>query len=327
MLRYMLRNPDMLTLVLVYAYVLVQKSEAANFCAVSADHRMADCHGQYLEHVPKESLPVSLEEVDLSHNSLTVIHNTDFSHLPHLKVLKLFYNNISIIEDDAFRSNRLLEYLNIFNNSLKVVPNKALRDLTRLKNLDMSNNFFDKVALGDVFSTFTGLRELSVGGPFVKELKRSDLIALRNISLLKFAFKSGSSLMKYEPGSLKYLQTENMWFDVAIDNIPNVLIDMLNDLANKSFYNLRFRNLFEFVYYTGDNDIFQGLRHIKAHTLVFHRGKFNENLLRMALINIQQSPIKELGLFYIDFARSPTFVDDGAGSSVTNLALDRLVLL
>ncbi|XP_041962403.1 toll-like receptor 18 [Alosa sapidissima] len=311
---------------LVLEVYTVQKSKVAHFCSVSNDHRRADCRGQYLGHVPKESLPVSLEQVDLSHNILERIHNTDFSHLPHLKLLNLEYNNISVIEDDAFRFNSLLEDFNIFNNSLTVIPNKALRNLTRLQNLEMSNNFYNEVALGEVFSTFTSLRKLSVGGPFVKELKKSNLIALKNLSLFKFAFKSGPSLVKYEPGSLKFLKTKEMWFDVAMDNIPNELNVMLNDLANKSFDHLRFRNLFEFVYYTGDGDIFQGLQHIRAQQIVFFRGKFNEKLLRMALINIQQSPIKELGLYNIDFARSPTFVDSGAGSSVTNLTLNHLVL-
>ncbi|XP_012673360.1 toll-like receptor 18 isoform X2 [Clupea harengus] len=310
----------------VHAYISIQQTELKHLCSVSDDQRRADCRGQHLDRVPKENLPVPLEEVDLSYNSLQRIHSTDFSHLPHLRVLNLEYNNISAIDNDAFTFNSLLEDLNIFNNSLAVVPNKALTNLTRLRNLEMSNNFFGEVALGDVFSTFSGLQELSVGGPFVRELKKSNLLALKNISLFKFAFKSGSSLLKYEPGSLECLKTNNMWLDIAMDNIPNVLNAMLNDLASKSFYALRFRNLFEFLYYTGENDIFQGLRHIRAQQLIFHRGKFNENLLRMALINIQQSPIKALGLFFIDFARSPTFVDSGAGSSVTNLALDRLVL-
>ncbi|KAL2084374.1 hypothetical protein ACEWY4_019892 [Coilia grayii] len=306
--------------------ISIQRIEASHFCSISDDQRRADCRGQHLDRVPKENLPVSLEELDLSHNSLQRIHNTDFSHLPRLTVLTLEYNNISVIEDEVFAFNPLLENLNIFNNSLMVVPNKALANLTRLRKLDMSNNFFSEVALGEVFSTFTSLQELSVGGPFVKELKKSNLVVLQSISLFKFAFKSGSSLLKYEPGSFGFVKTKNMWFDIAIDNIPHELHTMLSDLANKSFYALRFRNLFEFVYYTGDYDIFQGLRHIGAQQLIFHRGKFNENLLRMALINIQQSPIKALGLLYIDFARSPTFVDSGAGSSVTDLALDLLVL-
>lgn len=304
----------------------VQQTEVAHICSVSDDQRSADCRGQHLDHVPKESLPTTLEKLDLSHNRLQRIRNTDFSHLTRLAVLMLEYNNISVIEDEAFDFNPLLEDLNIFNNSLTVVPNKALAKLTRLCKLDMSNNFFTEVALGNAFSNFTSLQDLSVGGPFVQELRQSNLIALQNVSLNRFAFKSGSSLLTYEPGSLRFVKTKNMWFDIAVDNIPHELNTMLSDLANKSFYSLRFRNLFEFVYYIGQEDIFQGLRHIRAQQLIFHRGKFNENLLRMALMNIQQSNIKALGLLYIDFARSPTFVDSGAGSSVTDLALDLLVL-
>ena len=59
---------------------------------------------------------------------------------------------------------------------------------------------------------------------------------------------------------------------------------------------------------------------------MFYRGKFNEELLRMALLNLQKSPIKNLGLLFIDFARSQIFVNSEQASSVTNLALEKLFL-
>ncbi|XP_028837140.1 toll-like receptor 18 [Denticeps clupeoides] len=309
-----------------YHSLTFAKTETNYSCVVSTDQRRADCSGRHLDHVPKAELPSFVEEVDLSHNILQAISSGDFSHLPRLRVLQLQYNSITLIEDDAFSSNPLLENLNIFNNSLDAVPNKALSNLTGLRNLDMSNNFYSEITLDDVFSTFTRLQYLSLGGPFVKRLQRKDVLALRNLSLERFSFKSGPSLQVYEPGCLSIIQTKNMWFDVAIDNIPHVLPNILQDLAKKTLNVLRFRNIFEFTYYTKDDDICQGLQNINAQKLVFYRGKFNEKFMRMVLINLQVSPIKALELLFIDFARSPSFVDSGAGSSVTNLALDSLVL-
>ncbi|KPP78709.1 toll-like receptor 2 type-2-like, partial [Scleropages formosus] len=292
-------------------------------CNISLEKRFADCKGLHLTQMPI-GLHSSLEELDLSSNALQGIREGDLSNLTKLRVLRLQYNNISVIEDQAFQYNTLLEDLNIFNNSLRSIPAKALEPLSKLRILDMSNNFYTEATLPDIFSTFTQLKILSMGGPLIPSLKKDDFWTLQNITLEKFAIKSASSLLRYELGCLKFIRTTRMWFDVALDQRPDALPLMLQDLANKSFTELRFRNLFEFTYYTGKEDLLQGLKHIRMRQLVFYRGKFNENLLRMALVNLQNSSVKSLGLLFIDFARSPTFVDSGSDSSVTNLVLDEL---
>ncbi|KAM6910415.1 toll-like receptor 18, partial [Xenentodon cancila] len=295
-------------------------------CRIYNFGRSADCRGKQLDSVPKRQLPATLDYIDLSYNILQAVSDTDFHHLPQLRVLELQYNNISHIDNDAFKSNTLLEYLNIFNNSLQYIPAAALTPLLNLQKLLMSNNLYRHATLAGSFSRLVKLQVLSMGGPLVMGLKKDDFQPLKNIKLEGFAIKCSSNLSYYEPGSLEIIQTNQMGFDMAIDQRPNALHHMLRDLANKTFTVIQFRNLFEFTYYVGDDDIFQDLRYVKAHQLIFHRGKFNENLLRMALLNMQVTPIKRLRLQYIDFARSPTFVDSGAGSSITNLALDKLDL-
>ncbi|XP_066538604.1 toll-like receptor 18 [Hoplias malabaricus] len=295
-------------------------------CLISSDKHAANCQGLRLHRVPVEDLPTSLEILDLSYNFLQVIQKTDFVGLPLLRVLWLPYNNISVIEDEAFQDNPLLEDVNIFNNSLTIIPSKALAPLRQLKSLEMSNNLYTEAILDDVFLNFANLKVLSMGGPFVRSLKKGDIDVLQNVFLEKFAIKTGSSLDVYEQGYLKNIQTKNMWLDVAIDNRTYALPMILNDLANKTLVALRFRNLFEFKYYTDKNDLFYGLQYINSQQLIFHRGKFNEELLRMALVNLQKSPIKVLALLFVDFARSQTFVDSEQASSVTNLALEMLLL-
>uniref|UniRef100_A0AAY5ELG9 TIR domain-containing protein n=1 Tax=Electrophorus electricus TaxID=8005 RepID=A0AAY5ELG9_ELEEL len=308
------------------ATLLTVPVRAEQSCLITTDQRAAQCRGLHLEHVPVGHLPPSLEQVDLSYNFIQVIRNRDFVGLPLLRALWLQFNNISVIEDEAFQGNPLLEDLNIFNNSLTAIPLKALSPLSKLKSLDMSNNLYTVTALGGVFLNFKDLKILSIGGPLVCILKNGDLDALQNLSLEKFAIKTGSSLDVYETGYLKDITTKNMWLDVAIDNRTHALPMILKDLANKTFQVLRFRNLFEFKYYSGKEDLFYGLQYINSQQLVFYRGKFNEELLRMALVNLQKSPIKVLQLLFIDFARSQTFVNSEQESSVTNLALDLMVL-
>uniref|UniRef100_A0A3Q0RBY5 Toll-like receptor 18 n=1 Tax=Amphilophus citrinellus TaxID=61819 RepID=A0A3Q0RBY5_AMPCI len=295
-------------------------------CQIYNSDRSADCLGRQLDSIPWRQFPPTLEEIDLSYNKLQAVHADDFLHLPKLRILKLPYNNISHIDNDAFKNNTLLEHLDIFNNSLQEIPATALTPLLNLKNLYMSNNLYKDATLADCFSKFSKLQVLSMGGPLVMGLKKEDFQPLKNIKLQGFAIKCSSHLRYYEPRSLEVIQTSQMGFDMAIDQQPNALVHMLRDIANKTFSVIQFRNLFEFTYYTGQEDIFQGLKDIKAYQLIFHRGKFNENLLRMALINLQVASIKRLRLQYIDFARSPTFVDSGTNSSITDLKLDNLDL-
>nr|XP_040022009.1 toll-like receptor 18 [Gasterosteus aculeatus aculeatus]XP_040022010.1 toll-like receptor 18 [Gasterosteus aculeatus aculeatus] len=293
-------------------------------CRIYNLGRAADCTGGQLERVPWRQFPSTLEDLDLSFNELQAVHADDFHHLAQLRVLKLQYNNISHIDSEAFKNNGLLEHLDVFNNSLAEIPASALTPLLNLKVLNMSNNLYKHATLAKSFSRLVSLKVLSMGGPLVMGLKKADFQPLKNIRLQGFAIKCSTNLKYYEPGSLEVIQTNQMGFDMAIDQQPSALPHMLRDLANKTFSAIQFRNLFEFMYYMGEEDIFQGLKYITAHQLIFHRGKFNENLLRMALINLQVTPIKSLRLQYIDFARSPTFVDSGASSSITDLALDKL---
>ncbi|KAG1947958.1 toll-like receptor [Pimephales promelas] len=312
-----------LALLLSFQAVLqIKPTKAKHSCTIASKNSVADCKGLRLDNVPM-TLPDSLEELDLSFNTIQVIRKEDFSKLSHLRVLKINFNNISLIMDDAFHGNPLLEELSLFNNSMREIPFKALKLLTNLKILEMSNNLYTQASLDVAFLNFTQLKVLSIGGSLVSRLGSRDIFVLKNISLDKFAIKTGTGFKSYEPGYFSNLNTKNLWLDIAIDKSPDVLLKILKDIENKTFDVLRFRNLFEFQYYTGKQDIFHGLQYVKTQRLTFYRGKFNEEIMRMALVNMQISPIKALDLLLIDFARSQNKTQ---GSSVTNLTLEQLVL-
>uniref|UniRef100_A0A8C3J0T1 TIR domain-containing protein n=1 Tax=Calidris pygmaea TaxID=425635 RepID=A0A8C3J0T1_9CHAR len=292
-------------------------------CPMDAGNRTGLCKGQGLVAVPGD-LPRGLHDLDLSYNKLREITGGDFAGMTQLRRLDLGYNNISRIAPDAFLSNLLLEHLQLFNNSLRRIPAPALGPLVNLRWLDMSNNLYPSAALDGVFGGLRRLRELSLGGPLLRDISRGDFAALKDTALEKFAIKSASSLRGYEAGAFSWLNTKELWCDVALDENATALPAMLRDLRDKPLDYLRFRNLFEFTYYTGRADPFAGLAQLRVTKLVFYRGKFNENLLRFALLNVQRSRIRVLELMAIDFARSPRWNSSGAGMVAPQL--DHLLL-
>lgn len=292
-------------------------------CQIDTAGGTALCRGQGLARVPP-ALPGALRELDLSYNKLREITAADFSGMTRLRRLDLAYNSISRIAPGAFLATPLLEHLRLFNNSLDRIPAPALAPLANLRWLDMSNNLYGSVALDGVFARLRRLQELSLGGPLLRDVSRGDFAVLRDTALLKFAIKSASGLLRYEPGAFSWLNTTELWCDVALDGSAATLPAMLRDLRGKPLELLRFRNLFEFTYYSGDADPFAGLAELQVTKLLFYRGKFNENLLRLALLNIQRSRVRDLALVAIDFARSPRW--DGSGAGTAAPRLDRLLL-
>lgn len=305
------------------ALLVLARDAARPPCRIDGDNRTGLCKGQDLARVPR-GLPGDLHGLDLSYNKLQEITAGDFAGMTQLRRLDLAYNNISRIAPDAFRSNLLLEHLRLFNNSLGHIPAPALRPLANLRWLDMSNNLYGSAALDGVFGELRRLRELSLGGPLLWDISRGDLAALKDTALRKFAIKSSSGPLRYEAGAFSWLNATELWCDMALDESAAALPVMLRDLRGKPLDYLRFRNLFEFTYYAGDADPFAGLAELQVTKLVFYRGKFNENLLRLALLNVQRSRVHDLALVAIDFARSPQWNSSGTGAAAPRL--DRLVL-
>uniref|UniRef100_A0A8C5WCT5 TIR domain-containing protein n=1 Tax=Leptobrachium leishanense TaxID=445787 RepID=A0A8C5WCT5_9ANUR len=302
-------------------FLIVNLAEAK--CIINSSSKTADCHGKEFEEVP-DNLPNDLRVLDLSYNKLTRINTGDFFFFSDLRVLNLSYNNISSIDNDSFASNTLLGQLSLFNNSLTEMPSQVLEPLMFLEYLDMSNNFYNSSTLGDVFKTFVHLKYLSFGGIMIKKILKDDFVPIKDLELTRFALKTQSSLEEYEAGAYSVVNTSSLWFDIALDGNPSNLPLILNDLKGKSFEKIRFRNLFEFTYYTKDMDLFTGLKEIHVDELIFYRGKFNEYLLQLILNNVQQSNISDLSLLAIDFARSPN--SNNTNEDLDGLSLQNLVI-
>ncbi|XP_068108338.1 toll-like receptor 2 [Hyperolius riggenbachi] len=311
----------MLLIVLIGGFVALIWCQSV--CDTSIDKKTVICNGKKLTRVP-QNLHEDMEYLDLSYNQISAIYAQNFSRYRNLRTLVLSFNNISFMEDRTFQNNLQIRNLTLFNNSLVKIPQSSLEDLKNLQILDMSNNFYQHAFLGKAFVNLVNLKYLSIGGPLVGNILKDDFVSIQNISLFRFALKSKSSLDYYEPGAFLKLNTRELWFDIAVDKNPKLLMDMLKDLSGKSLISLRFRNLFELSYYMGAVDIFSYLPQITVRDLVFYRGKFNENLLRLVLLNVQKSEVDNLSILTIDFARSPNA--SSSDIAITELELENLVI-
>ncbi|XP_015263844.1 PREDICTED: toll-like receptor 2 [Gekko japonicus] len=310
-------------LALLMVIVGLEEQSKASLCYITEDKFKASCQGKSLFSVPQD-LPVTLQLLDLSYNKIREITSGDFSSFTQLKGLDLSYNNIVFIANDSFSSNILLEQLNLFNNSLGEIPSQAFKPLRNLRELFISNNLYPHSTLDGVFSTLKKLEVLSMGGPAIQTVGSQDFLSIKEIPLKQFALKTAFNLLEYQTGAFSKLNTTALWCDISLDKNTKALPLMLQDLRGKPLRYLRFRKLFEFTYYMDATDLFSGLAELEAEELVFFRGKFNENLLRLALLNVQKSRIQDLSFIAIDFARSPEWKPPEAG--IANLTLRHLVL-
>ncbi|KAF5278636.1 hypothetical protein FQA39_LY00678 [Lamprigera yunnana] len=93
-----------------------------------------------LSHVPK-----CLENIDLSSNLITQLHNYQFSSLLKLRVLLLNYNKLKYLPKEVL-SNTLLEMLDLSYNFFSVVPSLSLVEVgSSLRRLSISWNNIEHV--------------------------------------------------------------------------------------------------------------------------------------------------------------------------------------
>lgn len=88
-----------------------------------------------------------LIHLDISHNVITVIDDSNFEMMPALQTLNLSWNNIVRLSIDAFRGLNQLVQLDLSRNHLHTLPVSIFSKLPNLVSLDLSRN-------RDLYATF-----------------------------------------------------------------------------------------------------------------------------------------------------------------------------
>lgn len=114
----------------------------------------------------KEYEPISLQQLDISHNQIESLSAKVFEHTPNLTRLNLNDNPLKIIDIQtavAISSLIKLSALNLANTEIETFDDRMVSRLKKLRQLDLSNNNMKTVpgALG-----FLGqnLEVLKLGG-------------------------------------------------------------------------------------------------------------------------------------------------------------------
>lgn len=133
--------------------------------------------------------PIGLQELDLSHNQLTILEKNLFEHTPKLKKLSLSHNQLEPLNTTALKALVTLKSLISLDLSyagLKTVPADLFEGFDYLETLNLAGNYLleppsDLSVLGQT------LLNLNLAGNIFELLNGEDLIGLNKLQHLNIS--------------------------------------------------------------------------------------------------------------------------------------------
>ncbi|XP_065191618.1 uncharacterized protein LOC135822720 [Sycon ciliatum] len=131
-------------------------------------------------------LPISVIEVDLSHNSMPELRpHAIVQGDPTLATLDLSFNNISSLQAGSFAGLSNLRTLDLSFNQLSTLTTEVVNGLANLETLDLSFNRLSSLSAG-VFKGMDKLKTLQIQGAFFQQIPVEEFTALTSLTLLNF---------------------------------------------------------------------------------------------------------------------------------------------
>ena len=110
-----------------------------------------------------ENLPASLQSIDLSHNAIDEITNSDLQRTQQLTTLYLNSNKIRIFHQKAFLETDNLQVLDLSYNNIASIGNDVLSPLDKLVFLKLSHNKINQIPTEvKMFSRMNSLQHLDL---------------------------------------------------------------------------------------------------------------------------------------------------------------------
>ena len=127
----------------------------------------------------------NLKVLNLTHNSLSTLMDSNFKGVGSLKHLDLSYNEIQSVPSAAFRYVKHLHSLNLSHNKIKQLVTRIFFGLTRLEHLDLSDNPLGSI-VPELFSDTPVLKKLSCAACQLEEIHENVLKMISEVKDLDF---------------------------------------------------------------------------------------------------------------------------------------------
>ncbi|XP_044538798.1 transforming growth factor beta activator LRRC32-like [Gracilinanus agilis] len=164
----------------------------------------ASCQGLGLHTFPK-MLPLTIEQLDLSHNRLRVLQDNTTEERPSLRYLDLGGNRLEGLSPGALLPLRWLRALILAGNTLNqdyVSNSQALRPLGHLHFLDLSANSLDGDMAAVYVANLSSLWSLDLSNNHIRLLARGTFTGNPNLMDINL---SGNYILQIEAGAFQGL--------------------------------------------------------------------------------------------------------------------------
>ncbi|XP_032944137.1 immunoglobulin superfamily member 10 [Rhinolophus ferrumequinum] len=171
------------------------------------------CTFRYLSAVP-DSIPPSVERINLGYNSLVRLTETDFSGLNKLELLLLHSNGVHTIPAKTFSDLQALQVLKMSYNKVRKLEKDTFYGLKSLTRLHMDHNNIEFIN-PEVFYGLTFLRLVHLEGNRLTKLHPDTFVSLRYVQIFKTSF-------------IKYLYLS----DNFLSTLPQEMVSYMPDLES-----------------------------------------------------------------------------------------------
>ncbi|XP_074182312.1 immunoglobulin superfamily member 10 [Rhinolophus sinicus] len=171
------------------------------------------CTFRYLTAIP-DSIPPSVERINLGYNSLVRLTETDFSGLNKLELLLLHSNGVHTIPAKTFSDLQALQVLKMSYNKVRKLEKDTFYGLKSLTRLHMDHNNIEFIN-PEVFYGLTFLRLVHLEGNRLTKLHPDTFVSLRYLQIFKTSF-------------IKYLYLS----DNFLSTLPQEMVSCMPDLES-----------------------------------------------------------------------------------------------
>ncbi|XP_056439732.1 toll-like receptor 13 [Gadus chalcogrammus] len=210
--------------------IFTTTSYALKDCRVTRQTE-ANCQKNSLKVFPKD-IPARFTSIDLSHNYISKLNNSDLKNLPNLLRLDLKRNSISKIESGTFVCQISLEVLNLNRNWLSVLKEGMFDGLVHLTELHLTDNHIYVVAPAS-FKSLRKLTLLNLGHNKLRKLCHLTNI-LQNSPHLQTLNINSNKIPKFNSWELSNTSTELVSLDLSLNHLKvfRVTADIFPNLTS-----------------------------------------------------------------------------------------------